>query len=164
MNGLELMKACRAALRDACSGENRYVSPEDRWDMSQDLAVRFLAKTDIKDAENWLHVAAFFMVSNRKKTEKLHRELMAEYKTIGSARPRAGRLVREPGVSYMPVKASLRTSGKNDVEDATIACIDARARKGTGPKRPPVCPQELLWGQLRQMRLTAEKNRRQLCD
>lgn len=156
MNAKELSKLAHAAVRGACKENN--VSPEDRWDIAQDLVVEILThEPPIEDVKGWLYVVVFKRVWTFLEKEKQHRELI-EYMHVAGSRPYRGKIAPELGVEYMAVKPSKRTSGKNDVEDALIAAIDARARSGQGPKRKTISPQEQVWLEILQIQRKHQKS------
>lgn len=136
------LEAIRRAVRIEAG---KQILPEDRFDIVQELALKLVRLKDTPDeVEAWITTATRNFVNNWLKHKRIERETLEGLYTL-AATPRYNvSLSRDPMVNYMAVKPVLRGSGENDVENAVIAAIDARAKWKRGPKPVPTCRQDLL--------------------
>jgi hypothetical protein len=133
----------------------RPLTPEQRFDLRQELALRFLEHPPSTNPRAWLFEVARNIVRDQIEDDKTHRELLRHWYELAAQRPYHGRFMRDPSVDYVPFKRPAPNTGANVVEDALIAAIDERARRGEGPRfdvyidgrwqrlaRVPTCPQD----------------------
>ncbi len=142
----------KQAVRDACRG--RQVSPEDRFDLQQDLALKLLEHNEPEKRSGWIRTVARNLVSDFVKEQALHRELDQAYIEAPNRAPK-GSLTKDPMVNYITVHPAAHGNGINRLEDDVIAWVDSRARAGTGPKLVPTCVQD----QVAEKRTTSYLNR-----
>lgn len=136
-----MIDAIKSAVRAACEGRN--VSPEARFDLQQDIALKLLEQSEQPaNQEAWIRTVAKNLVAEFVRTEATHREILESVRQLGTQTKRTPK--RDPMVNYMAVKPVLRTTGANDVEDAMIAWVDARSRSQDGPEFVPTCQQDLV--------------------
>lgn len=68
--------------------EAYFLSPEDRFDLRQELVIKLLERKEPpEDAKNWLLTCAKNWVANFLRDEKRRRELLSEMKKTGALRP-----------------------------------------------------------------------------